>query len=158
MLGSALVDRARVVEREPLPSKVGGSTQFETVLGEWFRCRLTLPAAQEVADASGARRRPVTVPTLLYGLRDVQGGAVLLSTDLRLEVASPELGTAEWNIVSTPEPLRRRRSLVGYQITLRAVGEPTFAPARETGVHTQRDVRDKGAIVRESISAMRRGG
>lgn len=154
-LGSALVDRARVVAQQPLPIKVGGSTRFAEVEGEWFRCRLTLPAAPETADASGARRRPVIVPTLLYGVRDLQGGEVALSTENRVEVRSAALGDAQWEVVSNPEPLRKKRTIIGYQVTLRKVLDQSFEPARETSVQTEREVVDTGAIVRDSVTAMK---
>ena len=127
-LGSALVDRARLLRQEPTGVKVEGSTQFGTVAGAWFRCRLNVTGQPESPDPAGARRRVESRPSMLYALKDADGLPVGLTTESRVEVASRELGTAVWQPEGDPTPLRRRRSLVGYEVNLRRVIDHEFAP------------------------------
>ena len=89
MIGSALVDRARVVRRLPTLSRVGGSTVFVEEFSPWFKVRLTLGEAVE-ADVGG-RRRVSERPSLLVGVRDEEHGLVVLTTECRLEVVSKSL-------------------------------------------------------------------
>lgn len=99
-----------------------GAPVFSTVVGDWFRCRLQLPAAPETADPSG-RRRTVVVPTLMYGLLDSAGQPVALSPETRLEVQSPYQfdGSLMYDVVSLPEPMRKKRRVLGWMVTLRRV-------------------------------------
>lgn len=127
-LGSALVDRARIVRNTPQPRKVEGRTQMAKVKHAWFRCRLTLPQRPHSNDPSNGRRRTDSRPSLLYGLRDADGEPVDLSPEDEVEIESKELGTALWRLDAAPEPLRKRRSLVGYEVRLRAVEKREFEP------------------------------
>lgn len=120
-LGTALVDRARVVWREPAGPRVDGRTPFEDVHGEWFKARLTVPSTTESADPAGARRRVPVAPTLMYGVRDLAGGPVEVNSNQRVEVDSPQLGRDVWDVVSEPEPMRKRRTIIGWIATIRRV-------------------------------------
>jgi hypothetical protein len=51
----------------------------------------------------------------------VSGGAVELHNDLRLEIVSKQLGSAVWDVVGEPEPLRKKRKVIGYQATVRQI-------------------------------------
>lgn len=99
-----------------------GSPAFSTVTEDWFRCRLQLPAAPETADPTG-RRRTTTVPTLMYALRDSAGVDIRLSPEVRVEVESPaQLPDRElFDVVSMPEPMRKKRTVIGWTVTLRRV-------------------------------------
>lgn len=118
-IGSALVDKARVVERTAAGARVEGRTLRGETRGPWFRCRLTLPTSPEQAAAAAGIREVVRVPTLLYDTIDESGEPVVLTNQKRLEVASPELGTVVWDVSSDPEPLRKKRRVIGFQTTLR---------------------------------------
>lgn len=124
-LGAVLVDRARVVDKVGT-TKVQGRTQFNPVLGTWFKARLFLPASEERADAQGRRRKVIKKPTLLCGVKDTAGGVVLVQADQMLEVASPDLGSAVWQIEGDPEPLRKKRKVIGFQATLKRITEHEF--------------------------------
>jgi hypothetical protein len=127
-LGSALVDRARPLREQPTADKVEGTTQFATVPGEWFRCRLDVTTQPESPDPSGGRRRVEARPSLLYEWHDAAGLPVALTTEDRVEVASPELGTAVWLLEGDPRPLRKKRRVIGFEATLRRVIDHEFVP------------------------------
>lgn len=126
---TALVDRARTITQEPTGQVIGGTRRFTYVRGEWFRCRLTLPGAPENLEAVTFRRTAVVVPTLLYGMTDEVRDPVHLGLEMRLEVKSDALGDEVWDVVSDPEPLRRKRRVLGWQVTLRRVEDYEFEVA-----------------------------
>lgn len=120
-LNAALVDRARPIRRARSGRRVEGRTVYGNAPGEWFKCRLTLPSAFE-DDAAAAGLRPVTVqPTLMTGARDLSHQVIELHNDLRLEVASKQLGTATWEIVGEPAPIRKKRKVIGWEAPIRRV-------------------------------------
>ena len=126
-LGTALVDRARVVKKEAAGARVGGRTTLAPVSGQWFKARLFLPsagAAPDSLDTQGGRRKMIKQPTLLFALRDVDREAVQVSAEFRLDVDSPELGRAVWEVRGDPEPLRKKRRVIGYYATLKRTDEP----------------------------------
>lgn len=125
-LGAALKDRARIVEQTPLPLRVEGKTVATPTTGAWFRARLELPAGSE--DRSTGRRRVVTSPTLMYGIRDEQGQAILLNSSSRVEVDSPQLGRAVWEITADPAPMRKKSSVIGYTVSIQRVVDHDFDP------------------------------
>jgi hypothetical protein len=120
-LRSVLVDQARPVEQREAGVRVEGRTVFRPVKGEWFKCRLTLPLAIEDAPGTAGLRQVPVQPTILLGTKDVSGGAVELHNDLRLEIVSKQLGSAVWDVVGEPEPLRKKRKVIGYQATVRQI-------------------------------------
>lgn len=119
-LTGVLVDRARLVERVPAGRKVEGSTIYSQVSGEWFKARLTLEQATEVTGTAGGRQVSST-PLLLLGIKDVAGDPILITNEDRVEVDSKELGRDLWDITADPEPLRKKRRLIGWQAPLRRV-------------------------------------
>jgi hypothetical protein len=118
-LGGALVDRARPVRRAAAGLRVEGRTQYGEARGPWFRCRLELPAAAEQGGVPTGVRPVPTSPTLLYETRDEEGDPLRLTNQERLEVVSKELGSEEWEITGDPQPIRKRRTLIGWQASLR---------------------------------------
>lgn len=120
-LTAALVDRARPVERRRSGRRVEGRTVFGEARGAWFKARLELPQAPEGAEAPTGVRPVVTAPTLMYGVRDSDGQPVELTNQKRVEVDSKELGRATWDVVGDPQPIRKKRTLLGWQAQLRRV-------------------------------------
>lgn len=129
-LNAALVDRARRIVDTPLPIKVEGTTVFDTVPGSWFKCRLTLPGSPEADDAQGGRRRVAKQGTILMGVKDVDHNVLALAPTDKLEVNSPQLGRAIWNVTEDPMPLRKKRKVIGYQASVTLVEENEFVAAR----------------------------
>lgn len=123
-IARALVDRARVVQREATAVKVEGTTHFVDTTGAWFKARLIM--AQIDGEAGGnqpGRTRVPRTPQLLYGLRDETGGDALLHADDRVEVSSAELGDSVWYVNGEPQPLRKRVAMLGWYCDLQAVEE-----------------------------------
>ena len=127
-LTHALVDRARLIERVPSPVRVNKRTTFSDVTEPWFRVRLQLPSAPETAEGAGGKTRVEVRPTLLVGVKDNEGNPVVLTTEKLIEVDSPDLGRALYRFDADPEPLRRRRRVIGYEVALRRVEEHDFDP------------------------------
>lgn len=128
-LGAALVDRARIHRRTSAAFKVEGRTQFSTVTGPWFRCRLDLRARPQEREAGSQEPRVVERPTLMTGVRDVDGREIdLMSTD-RVEVRSPELGNAFFAVTADPTPMRKKRRVIGWEVALTRVEEHQADPS-----------------------------
>lgn len=128
-LGAVLVDRARRLRTEPAPVKVEGSTSFVEIHSPWFKARLTLPANPETVDPGGHMRTPLR-PSLLFGVKDTTGDAVEIAAADRIEVDSPQLGKAIWEVSGEPEPLRKKRRVLGYQVALTRVEDYAFEARR----------------------------
>lgn len=124
-LARALVDRARVLRREPSPVKVEGTTQFVDTSSAWFRARLIVASIDgESGGNQPGRTRVPRTPQLLYGLRDDAGERIELHADDRVEVSSNELGSGLWNVNGEPQPLRKRVAMLGGLANLARVDEP----------------------------------
>ena len=120
-LGSACVDRARPVRRAAAGLRVEGRTQYGETKGPWFHCRLELPAAGEQAGGVTGMRPVITEPTLMYVPRDEEGDELHLTNQDRLEVVSRELGSEDWELTGDPQPIRKKRTLIGWQAALKRV-------------------------------------
>jgi hypothetical protein len=125
-LGAVLVDRARILRRAPAPVRVEGRTQFTTVTGAWFRCRLDLRSRSEGREPESGFPRVVEQPSLMFGVRDTEGRTVDLAASDRLEVVSPQLGRALWQAQGDPIPMRKRRRVIGWEATIKRVEEHAF--------------------------------
>lgn len=128
-LNAVLVDQARTVRSEAGP-RIGGRSQMQPVFGPWFRARLFLDtaSADEAEDDNRGRRKTVPRPTLMCGVADLQGNALSVKASDELEVASAELGTARWKITADPQPIRKKRRVIGMQLTLARMAEPSRTP------------------------------
>jgi hypothetical protein len=126
---SVLVDRARLLREAAQPVKVEGTTISDEVRGPWFRVRLTIPPAGDAPDTAGARRRVVDRPTLLTDKRDETGEPVEIKHTDRIEVDSKQLGRAIYEVSGRVEPIRKKRSVMGWQATIHRVLDEQFDPA-----------------------------
>lgn len=130
-LASALVDRARLVTTEVTPVKVEGSTVLAPpVPGPWFKARLTVPKAAALAGAQGnptGRRRVASQPNLILGVRALDGSPLPpITTDMRIQVASVTVGSTlthpiEFDVAGDPEPIRKKRKVIGWDVNLKRV-------------------------------------
>lgn len=125
-LGSALVDRARVVQVVGTGARVQGRTETEPVAREWFKARLFLPAATESADSDGRRRKTVKRPQLLFGVKDVTGAPLAPpEADMKVEVDAPRVGeVVTYRVDGVPEVITKRRGRIGYLANLSLIQEP----------------------------------
>jgi hypothetical protein len=127
-LRSALVDRARLVERVASPVRINKRTTFTNVTEPWFKARLQMPSAPETAEAAGGKTRNEVRPSMLFDWRDSEGNAVVLTTEKVVEVDSKELGRFYFRPDADPEPLRKKRRVIGFEVPLRRVEEHDFEP------------------------------
>lgn len=124
-LGVALVDRARVRTNVASNYRVEGSTVMLPTTGPEFRCRLTLPQAGKSAGAGGSRARVTKEPSLLLGLKALDGSKLELSVEDRVLVATQGNWETveEWVVATDPEPLRKRKTVIGWFCSLRRVDD-----------------------------------
>lgn len=120
--GSALVDKARLVRQTTSGTKVEGTTQYVDHEGEWFKARLELPNAPE-GQVNPSRKRVVVKPTLLTKTRDLAGEPIEFRASDRIEVESKQFGNTLWEAAGDPQPLRKRRTLLGWQLEMRRVDD-----------------------------------
>lgn len=131
-LGVALVDRARLVKNESSGEKVEGTRVFVPTSGEWFKARLTLNAAPEVeppsykGEISSSIHATARSATLMYAIRDTVGSPVTLVASDRVEVNSAALGTAVYEVTGDPEPIRKKRAVIGWTATLTRANEHRY--------------------------------
>ena len=126
-LGAALTDKARVIGRGtgPKPTRIEGTKVTKPEEGEWFKCRLELPKEDEGAEDSGRFRRQVT-PSLMLGKRNLKGEKNVVRGRDQIRVKSNQIleqtGGAEdewtFEVKGRPEPIRKRRAVIGYQVNL----------------------------------------
>jgi hypothetical protein len=122
-LNSALVDRARIVSRAPVASgrKVEGTTVYEKVEGPWFKARLFPEMSAAQLGVENRRRIIPDTPTMLAALLDVNGDPVVITSEARIEVDSKELGNEVWDVSGEPQPLRKKRRVIGWYFGVRRV-------------------------------------
>jgi hypothetical protein len=132
-LNVALKDRARAVVAEPSPTKVAGETIFaDDIRLPWFRCRIS--SDEERKGRNGAQvERATGRHTLMFGKRDSEGtsltnddgGCVLRAQD-RVEVESNSYGTHIYQLDSTPKPIRKKKTILGWTVSITRVDSLPF--------------------------------
>jgi len=131
-LSAALVDRARVYSRQPLAGvRVEGRTQTVEAASEWIKARLTLPAGPEAADSGPrSRRRAVRAPSLMLAPKDLDRIAVDVTTDTKIGVTSKQQFSGEriFQVTGDPEPIRKKRKVIGFTVALRSVEDHPLEP------------------------------
>lgn len=133
-LTAALKDRARGIMSVPSTHKVEGKTVMAPdIRGPWFKARLGTMSSRESADGGGTWRT-VKTPTLMFGIKDLEGGSLidedggaLLKAKDRVEVDSPQLGRAVYELTGDPEPMRKKARLLGFEAPLVRVDREEFA-------------------------------
>lgn len=125
-LGGALVDKAWIVRREPKAAEdewVDGEKQMTPLPADegptkHFRCRFQLLKGVETQEQG--RRRRVVRPMLLIGRRNVliKGDKVKIRSKQQDFLAL--YGTEEpiFQVNGDPEPLRKRRTVIGWEASL----------------------------------------
>lgn len=123
---TAMVDRARIVRKELTGTRTMGTSPVVPTHGAWFKCRLDVPFGDEDAAEQGigaGRRSAMKRPTVMYDVQDENGDPVVLSFTDELEVESAQLGRAQWRVTTTPRPIRKKRTVIGYETRLARVVE-----------------------------------
>lgn len=120
---AALVDRARLRRTQKSRDKVEGATRSSPVSGPWFKVRLQMVNTPETNVDPGSRPRIVQRPSLLVARRDEQGEDVEIRAGDKIEVDSRQLGRETYEVASDPEPLRRKRRVMGWQVDVKRVAD-----------------------------------
>ena len=118
----ALVDRASIRRKHASATKVDGRTIFSSQDGPEFRVRLQLPQANE--DNRDERTAATIRPTLMTDRKDASGELLEFRTSDRILVTSRQLGTDLWEVTGEPEPLRKKRKVIGWVVPINRVEEP----------------------------------
>jgi hypothetical protein len=99
--------------------RVEGTTVYEQTTSAWFRARLELGAgAGSAAEATGAQES-VRNPSLMCGIKDSTGELIRINGQDRLEVQSVNLGNNTFDVIGDPAPIRKKRKVIGWTVTLR---------------------------------------
>lgn len=117
----ALVDRAVRIRKGSTGKRVEGTTVFAPQTSAPIKVRLDIrQAGEELTDG-----RVLTEPTpmLLVFKRDLEGNKLDWKATDRLLVTSRELGEHEYEVQNEPVPLRRKRRIMGWELTLRRTEE-----------------------------------
>jgi hypothetical protein len=128
-LNAALVDRARPVRKASAGIRVGGTHRYAGVRGDWFRCRLELGPAGLDNTAPATHRKGTRGPSAMLALLDERSEPVAVSVEDRLEIDSPNLGQSLWDVIENPEPIRKKRRVIGWQVRLRRVEDRALPDA-----------------------------
>jgi hypothetical protein len=128
-LRAALKDRAYVIRPEADAEVVEGRRLFHDRASAPFRARLTLDAGAEGQDAAGTEAT-TQAPALLAAVVDVDRQPVTFRPGDRVLVESRDFTPGRtWAAVGTFQvdgeafPIRRVRSLKGWQVRLKRVDE-----------------------------------
>jgi hypothetical protein len=124
-LTAALVDKARVINRRDAGRVVEGRRITVPEQGPWFRCRLRPAGSAEDTDDGRVAYRNRT--TLLVGVRDSSGQKIEIRGSDQLEVDSKELGHARWQVTGDPKPIRKRRTILGWRVSVSKLEEDRAA-------------------------------
>lgn len=139
-LGNALVDRARIYTRQPVAARrVEGSTRYVDSVGPWIKARLTIPMSPEQTSAAipSSRRRVSQTPTVMLLRRDMTGVDVFVTPEMRLGILSKEqFGPGVevlFEVTADPEPIRKKRRVIGFVLSVRRVIDHPEAPIAGVG-------------------------
>lgn len=120
-LRAALVDRAFIQRRRADAVRVEGRTLSSLTESAEIRARLgTTRAAETLEDG---RKLVIKRPTLLLDIKDKAKLRVVPRQSDRVRVVSKELGEAIWEIDGAPQPIRKKRRVIGWEMTIAKVEE-----------------------------------
>jgi hypothetical protein len=117
----ALVDTAYRIRQSPTRKRVEGSTVFQPNESEPIKARLTINTAGERTEDGRVLTEPQ--PTLVVYRKDLLGETLDWKASDRIRVESVELGTHDFEIQGEPQPMRKKRRVIGWTFTLRRTEE-----------------------------------
>lgn len=116
-----LVDRAYRIRKGATSQRVEGSTVFTAQESEPIKVRLTVQQAGERTEDGRVLTEPQ--PTLLVYKKDLLGEEIDWKATDRIRVESAELGVHEFEISGDPQPIRKKRRVIGWTLNLRRTEE-----------------------------------
>ncbi len=124
----ALVDKARAIGKSQTGVRIEGTIFRTTERSEWFRVRFDPnPATEQRDDGEVKSNLPATA---MISRTDASGSPVNLQGGDKLEVVSANLGNGTYMLTGDPEPLRKKRKVIGYTVNLLQV-EGNDQPLRD---------------------------
>lgn len=112
----ALVDKARAIGKSNTGVRIEGTVFRTTERSEWFRVRFDPnPAPEQRDDGEVKDNIPATA---LIGRYDQSGNEINLQGGDKLEIVSANLGNGTYMLTGDPEPLRKKRRVIGYTVNL----------------------------------------
>lgn len=121
-LGSVLVDKARTISRRAQPTLVDGMPISATARSDWFKARLTLNSAPEERGPGGSWNHRAEQGATLIVKPTANGGCPIRLQDT-VEVRSVQLGDATYRVVGEPNPYRKKRRVIGYEVAVERTDE-----------------------------------
>lgn len=120
-----------MIQLLPSVERVEGRSTFEPVPQQWFRCRLSIiegskTGAPPRSDAALAFRSKLLSGQLLCITVDLDDNPLVFRNDQRLDISSVQLGRAIWRNENEPQPLRKKRKLIGWTLSVERVIEREF--------------------------------
>jgi hypothetical protein len=129
-LNNALVDQARVLGKAESSQRVEGTTLYVETRSPWFRARLDLGQGAGSRKAATQAKQSTRSPSIMVSVKNSIGEPVLINNQDRLEVNSKELGRSVFDVVGDPEPIRKKRRVIGWTVLVSRVDVHT-TPALE---------------------------
>lgn len=125
-LAAVCVDRGRIITKEPSTARIEGRTAFTPVAAQWFKCRLFLANSNDVTDAQQAHFSTVNQPQVLVVAKDLDGVPLTFRGDQHIDISSQQFERAVWRAMGEPEPLRKKRKVIGWLLYLERVIEREY--------------------------------
>jgi hypothetical protein len=125
-LAAVCVDRGRILRKEPTGVRLEGRTSFTQVPQQWFKCRLFLTQSMDQVDPAGLHTSNVSSPQVLTVARDLDRQPLVFQGDFYIEITSAQFGRAVWQMQGEPEPLRKKRRVIGWLLFTQQVIERQY--------------------------------
>lgn len=125
-IAAVCVDRGRVITKEPSAVRLEGRTSFTPVAAQWFKCRLFLEQSNDVTDPQQAHFSSVNQPQVLCVTKDLDGVPLTFRGDQQLDISSAQFERAVWRMMGEPEPLRKKRRIIGWLLFVERVIEHEY--------------------------------
>lgn len=129
-IGAALKDRGHIVRKEATAKRVEGRTTFVAVAKPEFKCRLEIKKVPESKD-EGGNVSYTSTPLLMTGRRDKEHNLLEFQVDDYIEITSKDMPqfNGVYQVDGLAEPMRKKRRVLGWMLTLAAVDESAFSRA-----------------------------
>jgi hypothetical protein len=119
-------DYGRIVRLEPSAVRIEGTTTLTPVPERWFRCRLFLEGTSDAVDPQQGHWSSDSHQQVLVPRYSQDGFRLRFRGDEYVEIRSHQLGHAVWRLLGEVQPLRRRRFVIGWFLTVGRVIEREF--------------------------------
>lgn len=106
--------------------RLEGRSGFAQVPQQWFKCRLFLTQSMDQVDPAGMHTSNVSSPQVLTVARDLDGQTLVFQGDFYIEITSAQFGRAVWQMQGEPEPLRKKRRVIGWLLFTQQVIERQY--------------------------------